>query len=451
MGHKAPPRSLGGPASRARKAEVELLEPRGLDVTVRKHLNGPALTKSRASLAAGGQGLSSPPSLLPIAGLGYIRMGFEIDFLPVGKGETSGDAIAIRFGDLLSNPPRQVVVVIDGGFERSGAALVEHIRTHYHTNAVNLLVSTHPDKDHVNGLRVVLREMKVYRLWMHRPWLHAGPISLLCEDRRTTPTSLRKALCEDLEAAYELEQDALETLPADKIQEPFAGAWLTWPVIAEGRLTVLGPTQDYYENLLTDFTSVPAPPPSLKSLLDGLYGARPTPLGLPPLPRATVRETWHRETLPDPSVTSAENNSGTILLLQTHGRDFLFTADVGAEALNRAIDFALAEKLPRGPLSFVQLPHHGSHHNINRHVFDRLLGKPLSAPPAATSAVVFVSASKDAPKHPSKRVVNCAIRRGARVIATKGSTKYHHRDSPDRGWTTAVPLAFSEDVTDDDE
>lgn len=379
-------------------------------------------------------------------------MGFEIAFLPVGDGETSGDAIAIRFGDLLSNPPRQVVIVIDGGFESSGTALVQHIRTHYQTNQVNLLVSTHPDKDHINGLRVVLHEMEVLRLWMHRPWLYAGPISTLCKDRRTTPTSLREAMCEDLEAAYELEQDALERIPGDRIEEPIAGeSALVWPDVAEGQLTVLGPTRDYYESLVTDFTSVPALPPFLKGLLDGMYGARATPPGLPPLPRVTVRETWHRETLPDPSETTAENNSSTILLLQTDGQKLLFTGDAGGEALNRAIDFAAANGLTDGRLSFLQLPHHGSHHNINRHVFNRLLGMPLPAPPATTSAVVFVSASKDALKHPSKRVVNCAIRRGARVIATKGSTKVHRREAPDRGWITAEPLAFSEDVTDDDE
>jgi hypothetical protein len=30
-------------------------------------------------------------------------MGHEIDFLPVGQGEHSGDAIAFRFGSLLSS------------------------------------------------------------------------------------------------------------------------------------------------------------------------------------------------------------------------------------------------------------------------------------------------------------------------------------------------------------
>jgi hypothetical protein len=43
------------------------------------------------------------------------HVGHEVDFLPVGNGERSGDAIALRYGDPLSNDPlRKWVVVIDG-------------------------------------------------------------------------------------------------------------------------------------------------------------------------------------------------------------------------------------------------------------------------------------------------------------------------------------------------
>ena len=51
------------------------------------------------------------------------QIGYEIDFLAVGEGEKSGDAIALRFGSLLTDPPQQTVFVIDGGFKDSGQAL----------------------------------------------------------------------------------------------------------------------------------------------------------------------------------------------------------------------------------------------------------------------------------------------------------------------------------------
>jgi hypothetical protein len=65
-------------------------------------------------------------------------MGFEIDFLPVGAGEKSGDAIAVRFGDLSRNEP--TVSVIDGGTQDSGEALVSHVRQHYGTNRVDFAI-----------------------------------------------------------------------------------------------------------------------------------------------------------------------------------------------------------------------------------------------------------------------------------------------------------------------
>ena len=47
-------------------------------------------------------------------------MGYEIDFLPVGDGARSGDAIALRYGNLEGTRAEQTVVVIDGGFTDDG-------------------------------------------------------------------------------------------------------------------------------------------------------------------------------------------------------------------------------------------------------------------------------------------------------------------------------------------
>ena len=45
-------------------------------------------------------------------------MGLEIDFLSVGEGEKSGDAIALRYGNLFGPRSEQTVLVIDGGTPR---------------------------------------------------------------------------------------------------------------------------------------------------------------------------------------------------------------------------------------------------------------------------------------------------------------------------------------------
>lgn len=56
--------------------------------------------------------------------------GIEIDFLPVGDGEHSGDAIAVRWRE----DGQYKIMIYDGGTKAYGAALVEHVKTHYNSN-----------------------------------------------------------------------------------------------------------------------------------------------------------------------------------------------------------------------------------------------------------------------------------------------------------------------------
>lgn len=93
-------------------------------------------------------------------------MSYEVDIIAVGSESSSGDAFALRFGNFSTDPSQQTVVVIDGGYTDSGKKLVERIRNEYGTNSVDLVISTHPDNDHVSGLHVVLEEMEVGTLWI---------------------------------------------------------------------------------------------------------------------------------------------------------------------------------------------------------------------------------------------------------------------------------------------
>jgi len=98
-------------------------------------------------------------------------MGYEIDYIPVGEGAKSGDAIALRYGNLHGPRSEQTVVVIDGGTLESGDALVEHVIGRYGTNVVDIAFLTHPDGDHAHGMRRVLERLQVNQLSMHLPWI----------------------------------------------------------------------------------------------------------------------------------------------------------------------------------------------------------------------------------------------------------------------------------------
>lgn len=86
-------------------------------------------------------------------------MSYEIDFLPVGDGERSGDAIALRYGDLHRGD--QIVTVVDGGYTDDGEALMDHIERYYRTTFVDRVINTHPDDNHIRGLIPLVEKLSV--------------------------------------------------------------------------------------------------------------------------------------------------------------------------------------------------------------------------------------------------------------------------------------------------
>ena len=137
-------------------------------------------------------------------------------------------------------------MVIDGGFQESGEALVQHIEKYYGTKTVDLVISTHPDEDHSSGLSVVLEECKVGALLMHRPWEHAVDIKNAFKNGRITASGLKQKIEKSLQGASDLE--GIANRKGVSIVEPFQGV-----KGYSGALHILGPSQEYYESLLPLF------------------------------------------------------------------------------------------------------------------------------------------------------------------------------------------------------
>ena len=104
---------------------------------------------------------------------------------------------------------------------------------------------------------------------------------------------------------------------------------------------------------------------------------------------------------------------------------YLFTGDAGVPALERAIT-------PYGVrnVTWLDVPHHGSKHNINSGVLDTLLPD-----------VAYFSA-RGTRKHPSVAVINALKRRGCICFSThKNGNLLYALDAGQRhGWGPAVPL-----------
>ena len=346
---------------------------------------------------------------------------YEIDFMPVENedqdGGKSGDAIALRF--TIEAEQRAAVVVIDGGRKPVGDDLVEHIKEYYGVSTVDLMISTHPDGDHLNGLASVIEQLQVSELMIHQPRLYRRDVSDFS----------------NLEALDNLITTARAY--GARLTEPFTGVSRFG-----GQLVVLGPTMKYYVELLDQHLAEAKAPVFAEASRSSWLDKVAAPFTTRALSFLPV------ETLTDDGECSPRNNTSVITLLTVNQERMLFTGDAGIPALEAA---ALSYERSIGsfqlcPLSFFQAPHHGSRRNLGPTILDRTLGAHNA--PFSASCPAFISSAKAAPKHPSPKVVNALKRRGCDVFATEGSKIMH--GSPDAaprpGWQTLVPWpAMAED------
>jgi beta-lactamase superfamily II metal-dependent hydrolase len=345
---------------------------------------------------------------------------YEIDFLPVesesGLGSKSGDAIAMRFSCVTERRP--VVVVIDGGYTGVGEDLVDHIKEYYGTSQVDLVISTHPDQDHINGLVTVVEQLDVGELMVHQPRKHFASVA---------DFSNIEAVDKLLKAA------ANRNVP---VSEPFAGEQRFG-----GQITILGPDLDYYMQLIREHLREEREGTSAKSLAAHALSRS----------KSLVRQMLSFlpiETLDNESEVSPRNNSSAITLLEVDDERKLFTGDAGIDALTRAADYCelLFGSFSANPLSFFQAPHHGSQRNVGPVILDRILG-PKEMPYRSSCSAVCSSA-KASEKHPSPKVVNALMRRGCVVTATEGRTVCHNSGINRFGWGPIEPMVPM--VEDDD-
>ncbi|MCM6761170.1 MBL fold metallo-hydrolase [Rathayibacter sp. ZW T2_19] len=337
---------------------------------------------------------------------------YEVDFLPVenedGDSSKSGDAIALRFTVATQSNP--AVVVVDGGFGPVGDALVDHVEQYYGTSNIDLVISTHPDTDHINGLIKVLERCQVGELMMHLPWLHNASASSLGN-------------YEKIVQLYDLAVEKGVT-----VTEPFTGT----ARFGEA-LRILGPSKGFYEEQLAEAVAAASETAALSARS---FGATLLAKATKLLER--TRSLFPVETLTDADETSARNKMSVVTLVQVDGENFMLTGDAGIPTLNEAAEEyeRVVGPFSSYPLTLFQAPHHGSHRNLGPAILDRILG-PKDA--AFNSTLALISSAKASEKHPSPKVTNALGRRGAIVAATEGRTITHmtgHRD----GWGPITPI-----------
>jgi beta-lactamase superfamily II metal-dependent hydrolase len=369
-------------------------------------------------------------------------MDFELEFMPVGDASKAGDAIVARYGINGSYE----VTIIDGGTEEAGADLVAHVKQHCGANTVvKHVVSTHPDGDHASGLRTVLKELQVENLWVHGLWYHTRDFLQFFSNKSLTVDGVTRTIKAEYPVIDEL--ITLAHARGTRIYEPFQGSVI-------GPFRVLSPTRYAYDRLVSQFRRTPDPDIELlksqrmylgevkKQSRFSLFVERAVERAV-----SLVSERWDLELLREGGVTSAENETSTVLWGDFGSGRVLLTGDSGVNALRWACDYAQSIDINIQSATLVQVPHHGSRRNVSPSVLDRILGARVPHGSAETRYGI-VSAPKDDENHPRKVVMNAFLRRGTGVRRTQGQRyRYHSGTMPPRaGEVLAVPFGFFERV-----
>lgn len=341
--------------------------------------------------------------------------GFEIDFLPVGNGEDSGDSICMRWGYGLNTvSPEQFVMVVDGGYAETGKETLKHIKKFYFRNGllpinIDVVVSTHPHQDHISGIKSIIEGAnKVKWLIMHTPWHHDGLKAWFDSNGKLKESTIHNKLKTGLSDALELERQVKQK--GAMVVEAFS-PWAS-KEFCGCSFDILSPSKTFYEAVLPDFNATPG-----HGFLDRgkrlkATGRRVASLHCP---------------LDGNGETSAENESSIVLLIRIIPKDryILLTSDAGKLALQNVAKCIVDNRLDINKIDIFQVPHHGSVQNLSPELLNVFLGfrKKEECRSFTRKAVVSVSDKADE-DHPSDAVRNAILERGVSFCATEGGVKW---------------------------
>ena len=331
-------------------------------------------------------------------------MAFEIEMIAVG----AADAILVRY---FGENDKEIVILIDAGYKKDGKKIADHINKWTDSKRIHLAICTHPDNDHIGGFFYLVDHVPIDLFWIHDPKKHVPAIQGLeaLKESATEDSQLEKSLSHVFENLKH-SKSLLSQLDAKGIkrQEPFAGL-----KYKHAPLTVLGPEKGYYTSLLAKFRDASI------LLEDSDY-----------FEKAEITEAFNQllktdeAKLDDEDDKSPENNSSVIMLFEPENKKYLFTSDVGPEALEPVV-----RQYKLRNIDWLDVPHHGSKCNFSTHLIKTLNPK-----------LAYISCDGSA-HWPSLALVNLLKANGAIVYSTQDGNKLHRRGTNSRvGYSPAKPL-----------
>jgi beta-lactamase superfamily II metal-dependent hydrolase len=298
---------------------------------------------------------------------------YEITMLDVG----AADAFVIHFVD---DKGRERVVLVDAGNYSDGQAIIDYLRSCYADPVIDLAIVTHPDDDHYGGFVKILEKIqagdddhvKINNFWINVP-----------EDRKVYDFEGRNlvALIDGLKITRKGKFSGVSRSKEGKLVVLLPDR--TFPCC-----TILGPTKDYYDELI----------PAIR---DENLNFKRNDSDRPKLPKLDLLSPTLDAADDDPS---ASNQSSLIFLFEpVRGKKYLFMGDAGRDAFNH-IPLSLKDKIK--DVFLLKVPHHGSKHNLDSIMINHL-----------NPEIAFISTEKTG-KYLDQCTVNALKESGCTVYST---------------------------------
>lgn len=331
-------------------------------------------------------------------------MKYEYEILKVGD----ADIIIIRH--YIND--ESFTILIDAGNAGDSQLIKRHLLNYYGSTYIDLAICTHPDSDHKDGFFNLLQdeEVTIAEFWLTDP---AGFIDEQDIERyrshENAVIAVRKIWNKSTDNKLNLIDLALDK--CKRVRTVIDGTkHITLPI------AVLGPTADYYGEIVKDMVAqygVVTYKDSSKDAYDEAF---------------RINDDEIKSFIDTVEDNSPFNASSLIILYQPgDGNKILFAGDANTTSLQMMLE---KYKWLRD-VDLLKVPHHGSCHNLNTSIIDQLRPK--------TSYISAIGNSK----HPNGRLVYWLSKYGP-VYSTHTANSYiHHKskDMPERkGSIALLPL-----------
>jgi beta-lactamase superfamily II metal-dependent hydrolase len=319
-----------------------------------------------------------------------------VEMINVGK----GDAILVELRD---NQDQGITLIVDGGCAEQAQNVIGFLQS-FHSRNRKVVISTHPDNDHIGGLEDIIRAVAVSDLILNDPRDYDPQSTIQSRMRTELNTEQRDRLSSAFERIDAVRQAAAAWNAQHHGLFASANSILTW---GPWNVYVVGPTTTHFNEIwytqgrLADlYTS------DDENALDNLVRTG-------------------KSIIDDGVDTSGLNNQSVMLLIEGPEQKILLTGDAGMRSIREASAIRNIQSL-----TLLDVPHHGSRRNVDSAIIEHL--KP---------AVAFIS-SPGNDKHPRRAVIRKLQKTGTRVFSTckTGTTSmYHHQNIPRASYSSISP------------